>query len=402
MMVLKRCVSLFVLLFLTATVFAQNGDVNEKAKNIEEELSRLQATIKQLQEEYQLKFAELLAKIESLETARKQTEMQSELEKLLQEAEALAAQEQATDKEIETKVFTGGQRQQQSLNPNISVTGDFIGNFSSLNVDETSQGNIGGRDFELRTAEFHIISNLDPFTRAKFFLGMPGLGSLRVGEAYMEWLNLPFSVGLKIGKYRTQFGVLNRYHNHALPQVDRPRVFAHYFGGTGLSGIGAAANIVLPKLWSHVNELDFEVIYGGDQISFTNEGDNQWVAVAHLKNYYDLTSNAYLELGFSGAYGHHDPDGDFQTILGGVDLTYKWVPAARSKYRTFEFRNELIVSRRQELSGNATSFGLYSYIENKLDARWWAGLRFDFSQLPETNDEHLWGISPHFTFWQSA
>jgi hypothetical protein len=120
-----------------------------------------------------------------------------------------------------------------------------------------------------------------------------------------------------------------------------------------------------------------------------------------LKNYYDLTTNAYLELGFSGAYGNNDSQADFQTILAGVDLTYKWVPADRSKYRTFEFRNELIFSHREEPVGDVNSIGFYSYIENKLNAQWWAGIRFDYTQLPETNDEYVWGISPCFTYWQS-
>jgi hypothetical protein len=405
---MKRCEQALVLLALTffpCQVLAQNADVNAQANK--DELSQVRAAVEQLRQEYQKKIAELEAKIAALEAAKMQAEMQSELEKLLKEAEAMAEQEQEKRKIPETKVFTGGQRQQQSLNPNISVTGDFIGHFSSLDAEEHTEGDdhhhgrLSGREFTLREAEFHIISNLDPYTRAKFFLGIPGLGSLHIGEAYMEWLSLPLNMGLKIGKFRTQFGVLNRWHDHGLPQVDRPRVLTQYLGGHGLNGLGAAANVLLPKLWAHVNELDLEVIYGGDGISFTDEGTKQWVAIGHLKNYYDLTSNAYLELGFSGAYGHHDPEGDFKTILGGVDLTYKWVPAGRSKYRTFELRTELMVSHRQELTGNVTSFGFYSYIENKLNARWWAGLRFDYTQLPESNDEHLWGISPHFTFWQS-
>jgi hypothetical protein len=292
------------------------------------------------------------------------------------------------------------------LNPNFSVTGDFIGHFSDIDedghaADNHGHGGVGGKRFLLREAEFHIISNLDPYTRAKLFLGVPGGGSMHIGEAYMEWLNLPLNLGLKIGKYRTQFGVLNRWHNHGLPQVDRPRVLTQFLGEDGLSGFGVSANVLLPRLWSHVNELDAEVIYGGDGASFSSEGNRQWVALAHLKNYYDLTNNAYLELGFSGAYGHHDPAGDFRTILGGVDLTYKWVPAGRSKYRTFEFRNEFIISHREVLLQDVISFGIYSYLENRLNARWWTGIRFDYTQLPESNNEYLWGVSPHLTYRQS-
>ncbi|MCG3156407.1 MAG: hypothetical protein DKINENOH_03031 [bacterium] len=359
------------------------------------------------QDEIQRKIAAMEARIKMLEQEKQQAEQQTELEKLRQEAAQAAAEEARPATVSASKVFTSGERQQQSLNPNISVTGDFLGYFSDLEVeehehaaDEHGHGVIGGKQFMLREAEFHLVSNLDPYTRAKFFLGVPGGGTLHIGEAYMEFVNLPANLGLKIGKYRTQFGVLNRWHAHGLPQVDRPLVLTQFLG-EGLSGFGIAGNVLLPRLWSHVNELDVEVIYGGDGISFTNAGSKPWVAVGHLKNYYDLTTNTYLELGFSGAYGHNDLEAELRTILAAVDLTYKWVPAGRSKYRTFEFRNELIFSRREGLLQDVNSMGFYSYVENKLNARWWAGLRFDYTQLPESNDEHAWGLSPHLTFWQS-
>lgn len=402
MRLLNHIPILLALLLFSASLFAQSKSNQQTAKATEEDLLQIQKTLKEIQEDYESKIGELQARIDSLETVKEK----SELEKLLKEAQA-AAQEKGKEAEPETKVFTSGQRQQQSLNPNISVTGDLIGKFSSLEAEEEDEGNhhhgggSGGREFMLREVEFHIISNLDPYTRAKFFLGIPGGASLHIGEAYMEWLNLPLNIGLKIGQYRSQFGVLNRWHSHALPQVDRPKVLTTFLDEGGLIGVGAGTNVMLPPLWAHVNELDVEIIYGGDGVSFTNEGNKQWVGIGHLKNYYDLTANAYLELGASGAYGHHDPDGKFQTILAGVDLTYKWVPAGRSKYRTFEFRNEFIISQREETAGNVTSFGFYSYIENKLNARWWAGIRFDYTQLPHSKNEYLWGISPHLTVWQS-
>lgn len=399
-----RSLKLFVylvLLALPALLAAQNAGALTGAANKQPVAgANAQDSIKQ-------KIAALEARIISLEQEQAKAEQQSEMEKLRKEAAEATVAEPQAGRTPETKTFTSGERQQQSLNPNISATGDFLGYFSDLEVeehddaaDEHGHGVIGGKQFMLREAEFHIVSNLDPYTCAKFFLGVPGGGTLHIGEAYMEFVNLPANLGLKIGKYRTQFGVLNRWHAHGLPQVDRPLVLTQFLG-EGLSGFGIASNVLLPKLWSHVNELDVEVIYGGDGISFTNAGSKPWVAVGHLKNYYDLTTNTYLELGFSGAYGHNDHEAELQTILAGVDLTYKWVPAGRSKYRTFEFRNELIFSRREGLLQGVNSMGFYSYIENKLNARWWAGLRFDYTQLPEFNDEHAWGLSPHLTFWQS-
>lgn len=238
---LIRFFMLMTLLVLPVALLAQAG--NDKAKNHDADSSQVQTAVKGVQEEYRQKIAELEARIGNLEKEKKQAEQKSELEKLLKEAATTAAQKLATEKIPETKVFTSGERQQQALNPNLSVTGDFIENFSDLEVeehaaDEHGHGALGGKQFMLREAEFHIISNLDPYTRAKFFLGIPGGGSLHVGEAYMEWVNLPLNLALKTGKYRTQFGVLNRWHAHGLPQVDRPRVLTQFLG-EGLSGFGA-------------------------------------------------------------------------------------------------------------------------------------------------------------------
>ena len=353
-------------------------------------MAEVRAALEKMELTHQREMAELLSRIEKLEQEKEEAARESELQKLMREAEGMAAEERTEADDIETKVFTGGQRQQQSLNPNISVTGDFIG---ALNASSGTQRLL------IREVEFHIISNLDPYTRAKFFLGVPGLASLRIGEAYMEWLNLP-RVGIKLGKYRTQFGILNRYHEHGLPQVDRPRVLTAFFDD-GLAGVGAGGNILLPPLWSHVNELDLELIYGGDGVSFANEGSKQWAGVLHLKNYYDLTSDSFLEIGLSGAYGHHDAEATLRTILGGLDLTYKWVPASASKYRTVEFRNELFYSNRKQNGGTVGSVGFYSYLTTRLDIRWLTGLRFDYTQDPDTGERHLWGLTPYFTFWQS-
>ena len=66
-----------------------------------------------------------------------------------------------------------------------------------------------------------------------------------------------------------------------------------------------------------------------------------------------------------------------------------------------EFRNDLFYSKRKQNGGTGNSLGLFSYLAYRLDIRWWTGLRFDYTQEPETGERHLWGLTPYFTFWQS-
>ena len=162
-----------------------------------------------------------------------------------------------------------------------------------------------------------------------------------------------------------------------------------------------AANFLLPKLWAHVNELDVEVVTGGDGISFDERSDNV-IVVSHLKNYYDLTRNAYLEIGFSGAHGYNNLVSHDRTTLVELDLTYKWTPADRSHYKTVEFRNEFFLSHRETPVGDLNRFSFYSYLSNKMGARYWAGVRFNYAELPQSVDkEYEWDVSPYLDFWQS-
>ncbi|MDZ7261677.1 MAG: hypothetical protein ONB05_06195 [candidate division KSB1 bacterium] len=388
------------ILVIYAVLFAEEpGRIEEVRKDVE----KLKTELNVIKSEYENRIAELTEKLNKLEKARAEEEQKAELEKLLTAAQEFTQREKEEEATI-ARVFRGGERQQQALNPEISLTGDFFGSYSNARIDQILKPNefTDGRNcFFLREAEFHIVAPLDPFTRGKFFLGVPGDGHLHVGEAYMEWLNLPANMNLKIGKFRTQFGLLNRWHEHGLPQIDRPRAITNLFGLEGLAGMGVSMNFLLPKLWAHVNEWDVELITGGDGVSFAEEYDNL-VLISHLKNYYDLTRNTYLEVGVSAAHGFNDPKQQHRTTLGAVDVTYKWVPAEKSRYRTLEFRNEFFWSHRETAHSGLNRVGFYSYLSNKMGARWWLGLRFSYSEWPrELEKKYDWDLSPYLDFWQS-
>ena len=391
------------LLAFTSAIFAQGSSTSSTIENLKETLANLEAEMEAVKSEYRAQIDELKHRLDQIEKIKGEEEKKAALEKLLSEAQDFARREKKEEPTI-ARVFRGGQRQLQALNPNISLTGDFYGSVSSSDCASIKNGgeySDGRNRFFMREAEFHVIAPLDPFTRGKFFLGVPGDGHLEIGEAYMEWLNLPFNTNLKIGMFATQFGILNRWHDHGLPQVDRPKTLVHLFGLENFGGVGAGANFLLPKLWAHVNELDLEVVTGGDGISFDEAYDNV-IVVSHLKNYYDLTRNTYLEIGLSGAHGYNDKSAGDRTTLGGLDLAYKWSPAGRSHYRTVEFRNEFFLSHRETFNKTLNRLGFYSYISNKMGARYWIGIRYGYSELPwETEKEYEWDITPYLDFWQS-
>lgn len=344
-------------------------------------------------------------KIENLENRLNRQQKEEELKKLMGMAQNLS-QQKKEERSVVNKVFRGGERQMQALNPNISLTGDFMGSLSTTKDRAIVKPGIiteGRNRFALREAEFHIVAPLDPYTSGKFFLGIPAHGddplSAMIGEAYLEWMNLPGGINLKMGYFNTQFGVLNRWHDHGLPQADRPRALVHLFGLENFGGVGLSANILMRGLWAHVNELDIEAVSGGDGISF-DEDPRNIITVLHLKNYYDLTRNAYLEIGFSAAHGFQRL-GRLKNTLLGADMTYKWAPAGRSRYRTIEFRQEYFWSFCETPDGTRKRFGGYMYLSAKSGARFWLGIRTGYSELPSRAMLTEWDLTPYIDFWQS-
>jgi len=405
--------AVLLLLYVTASVPAQeklqpDSELTKKILQLEKSLEETRSSDEKM-------IMKLESRLQKLEKAKVDEQRESELQKLLNEAQILKGKKKSEKISID-RVFRGSERHQPQLNPEISVTGDFYGAYTSNDAPYTTDPGAFADDinrFYLRDVGFHFMAPLDPFTRGKFLLGIPGDGDVSlsemIDEAYMEWLNLPGGMNLKIGKFFNRFGVLNRYHDHGLPQFDRPRALTNFFGNGNLGGFGLSGNFLLPKLWAHANELDIEITTSGDSFCFNDNYDNV-IGLVHFKNYYDLTRNTYLELGLSGARGYNDKDNEYATTLAGIDLTCKWVPAGRSHYRTTEFRSEFLMSRRNQASGDIDRYGFYSYIKNKIGARYWVGLRYSYSDSPRNpftdkhlilKDEYEWDLSPTIDFWQS-
>ncbi len=348
-----------------------------------------------------------LRQLEALMTAQQEETRRASLRQRGQQQ--ARGQGAAGQRESSPVRFQSAQRQMNQLNPEISMGGDFMGWIRSPETVRDRDGTplepafAAGNRFWFREAELSIIAPLDPYTRGKFFFGIPSDGGeLAIEEAYMQWINLPTGLNLKIGFFRNQFGQLNRWHDHALPQADRPHVLQTFLGGEGgLAGLGGSFNWTLPGLWSHVNDLTVEFISGGDGISYADNFSRNRILLGRLKNYWDLSANTYLELGVSGSYGHNDSARQYTTRLGGIDLNYRWIPAGRGHYRSLEVRAEAIGSWRETLAGDVQAWGGYLSIQNRLNARFLTSLRVDYTQLPENADHDLKAIGATLDYWQS-
>ncbi len=357
------------------------------------------------------KIDSLLQKVQTLQKrlqALEEKQAQSELEKL--RAQALQAAATSNPENEKPKVFKSGQRSLQAINPEISVTGDVYTQ-GVLNND----GYVGTQrtGCYFRVIGLHFQSNLDPFSLTKIAVGIHPDG-IELGEAYATWTNFLPNLSLTIGKFRQQFGVINRWHAHSLDQFDFPLALTTILGSGGLNQTGFSLDWLLPKLWANANLLTIQFANGQNGHLFAGELFSFPTVLAHLKNYYDLNENTYLELGLSGMIGHNNRRGWLAdslfsehsrlTKLGGLDLTLTWEPVNRAHYHSFTWRSELFYADKELPFGKyIKALGAYSYVQYRFNERWYAGLRADYTQpfVENNSGKYLYQLVPYVTWWQS-
>ncbi|MFC1563494.1 hypothetical protein ACFL6G_01100 [candidate division KSB1 bacterium] len=398
-----RTKTLLILIYILLYAALNSGAAASQTTSGNNDIKQLKEQLERLKQEHELKLKELENLINEIKTAIEQKEQDEELQKLLEEASRLQTVEKEEESGIGKKFHTGV-RQQSGLNPNISFAGDFFGAVSSEDaafIRRPSDVSYGNNRFELREVELSLVAPLDPFTRGKSFISITE-ENICIEEAYMEWLNLPARMNLKVGLFNIEYGILNRYHDHALPQFDRPKVLVNMFSNANMGGFGMAGNFMMPKLfWSDAASLDLSVINGGSGQSFTDQAKHNILFSGNLTTFYDITQNTFFEWRIGGVSGFNDPAEEFRSYVGNLSLNLKWVPVDRSKYRIIDWKTEFLFSRRETPGDPVNSMGFYSSIQNKVNARWWLTGRIDYSELPYSNEQHEWAFTGGADLWQS-
>jgi hypothetical protein len=328
------------------------------------------------------------------------------------ELEALraAAQKAAGDQEQDT-TEASRTRNLSILNPEISVTGDVLGQFLSP-AGEASYFTFVPREFE-----FAFEAALDPYTRTKVFLsyeqefaiagleeeveeGEEGHGHSGFGleEGYLYWVGLPAQLGLKVGHFRQQIGLYNRWHNHALFEVDRPLPTVAFLGHDGL--IQTGLNILAPPLRTGpgLQTLTLEVTNTSNGAMFDDSKTNLAV-LGNFTSFWDLSPASYLELGAAAVYGENREE-SLKSTLFNVFALFRWRPPGQALYRDLRLAGEYYWARKNYGDPNLQGNGGYLQANYRLARRWVTGLRYDFLD-DYGNDPNTQMVVPSITWWQS-
>ena len=406
---LQGCLILNCLFFLSPAL-AQNPEPSALAnpdpasagevKKLREAVKKLQLQVKQLTEK----------------------SGDDELARLAREAEEEAKAPDESNKPRE-KQFLWGALALQKLNPEISISVDILAQLI-IDGDRFYAGRDDRTSMPVREVGINFQHVLDPYSTFKATINFTPWPDPAVEpeEMYITWSGLVRGLSFTVGRFRQQFGTINRWHEHDLDQTGYPMGLELALGEGGVVSTGVSVKWFMPPLWAHAMELTLEVTDGENETLFAGEFFSVPTFLLHLKNYWDLTENTYLELGLSGIFGFNnrrgyadEKSGEIadepwrKTVVLGADLTLHWSPLRKARYRSLTWRTEFYWVHKENPAGWADdarqSWGAYSYLDYQLSETWFCGVRLDAALPTERNQygdtEVAWGVTPYVTFWQS-
>ncbi len=327
---------------------------------------------------------------------------------------------------------SGRERALQALNPELSVNADI---FAHLDPDEPGADNFFAREFEIS-----LVSNLDPFSRAKIFIGRHIAGGevvpfgehehegeegddahghggeFAVEEGYVEWVGLPGGLGLKLGRFYQQLGQINRWHPHAFLFQSRPLPHLAFLGEEGLGQTGASLRWLAPigggagtyEATVEVTRSENETLFGAA---------TRPSVLGHVNGFWQMGRATDLDLGVSWVRGRYEDDvHSLDRSVYSAEASLTWRPPERAKYRGLNLRGGVLVLDglvHEEHEGEAgaaegeeheearSALGFWTWGEMRLNERWLAGARYEWTENPHHPEESAWLLSPTLTWWQS-
>ena len=293
----------------------------------------------------------------------------------------------------------GGSFDQSKFIPDISLIVDtsFVHrNVSNSDLDNnTPTSNDGNYDtfkefnrdngFNLNYGELALHSNVDQtFVLDGVFHF--SAGSVEIEEAYFTTKALPFSLQVKGGKFKSDFGRLNSQHAHVWDFADAPLVYNGFLSPEGLNAPGIQFQWLAPTPW--YMKLGFEAMQKGNGGTFANDfdkKDGEALYIGYLKNSFDIKDASVL-LGVSyvnGLSNVKDADTSAQLYKGnseiyGADLSVK---NYFDSYSYINWQSEFLYRNMKSddklLFDDKKQSGYYTQLVYQMDESWKTGLRYE-------------------------
>jgi hypothetical protein len=146
-------------------------------------------------------------------------------------------------------------------------------------------------------------------------------------------------------------------------------------------------------------------------------GIGQFTYLGRAATFISLSDAHSVDVGVSYAYTPKVAiEQDARRHLGGIDITYRYVPLSQASYRGLVWGTEVLFNREKRPIGgfptdptappptdfrHRDAWGLYSYLEARLTRRFYPGFLFDYAQDIDRAVGDTKAYSPYLTFWPS-
>ncbi|HZE99398.1 MAG TPA: hypothetical protein VE981_20505 [Planctomycetota bacterium] len=332
-------------------------------------------------------------------------------------------------KDLERRLAESEKRQSQTtsanpftvLNPRMTVSGDFLwrADDKRVYVDNNPLKPPSDRiddTVNMREVEMDLRASVDPFVDAVAVISVgseiPGQFDVEVEEFYAivkslplpSWETPPLGTKIKVGRFRTAFGLNNISHTHDLPQSDRPLVVREFLGEDGMVANGIATSSFLPSPGDTALELNLQVLGGGN--SNVAEDRNRLSYLANLNWFVPIADEHSLNVSAIGFYGVDDHDAGHQNRVASLDLLYKWKPLKQGEYNCFLFGGQMMYASHEFTdplgAGERTHpFGYTVWAQYQMFASLYAGVRWDQTDMLTDDTMHRKQVSPYLTWYTS-
>jgi len=323
-------------------------------------------------------------------------------------------------KDLERRLAESEKRQAQTtsanpatvLNPRLTVVGDFLWRFDDKKVfvdNDPAEPRIDDT-INVREVELDLRASVDPFVDGVAILSVesefPGDFAVSVEEFYAVikslplpfWEEPPLGTKIKLGRFRTEFGLNNKSHTHDLPQSDRPLVIEEFLGFEGQVANGISTQSFLPSPGDTALELTLQLLNGGS--APIAEQNNRLSYLANLNFYVPLADDHSLNVAAIGFYGVNDRTLGHQSRVASLDVLYKWKPTRQGEYQSFLLGGQLFYGSHEPAGGGRTHpFGYSVFAQCQLSSRLYAGVRWDQTETLADDTISRRKICPYLTWY---
>ena len=416
---MKFLYSLALLSLFPVSIFAQEGNTEDRLKRLEQMLNSMQKEMKAKDQ----KIDQLEKKVNTLQGNKRSSQLSDDqlMDKLIDENHKDSVD--FINQRYKNRIKLGDTVQNVFETLDISVVASTVFGTSNLRNEDLEEFQGGGHDpnkrgFNFTGMEMALSGTVDDLFDYQGYILFTE-EEIELEEAYITTRSLPYDLQVKAGLYYTEFGIINQQHAHSWDFLDQPIINSRIFGGEGMKGPGASISWLAPLPWyseliagvqnsdgdymqsfrgeahAHGEEEEEEAFEEGIGGAPFNETDNRnaddYAWSLRWVNTFDVAQDTTLQFGVSNLYGENHTGGT--TWIYGADMKLvidndptlgrpNWV------WQTEIMKREYDVSAGDvedpdngdfsRASDDLDDWGLYTQVVKALNKKWSAGLRFEY------------------------